>query len=44
MSRKKQTSENRERGSTLLWDCFENWALTLEKVEEKPDKTLQTAD
>jgi hypothetical protein len=29
-------SQNQE-GSSLLWDCFTNWSLTLEKTTELKD-------
>jgi hypothetical protein len=31
--RETETSENAE--GSLLWDCFVNWASTLEKLEKK---------
>jgi hypothetical protein len=33
---KMSKSQNQE-GSSLLWDCFTNWSLTLEKTAELKD-------
>ena len=41
MSRKKPAGANTEPGSALLWDCFVNWALTMEKIRENPDEAAQ---
>ncbi len=28
-----------KRSRDLLWDCFENWSLTLERIEKKGTDT-----
>jgi hypothetical protein len=33
---KMSKSQNQD-GSSLLWDCFTNWSLTLEKTAEPKD-------
>jgi len=31
------SSTQNKNESSLLWDCFTNWSLTLEKTSEKKD-------
>ncbi len=32
-----ESNEKDNAGSSLLWDCFVNWATTLEKLEERQE-------
>jgi len=36
------TNTKEQNNSSLLWDCFTNWALTLEKItKQEPQTTNQ---
>jgi hypothetical protein len=34
MSKPEERNENARKDPQLLWDCFVNWSLTLEKIEK----------
>jgi len=35
------TKTQKEKDSSLLWDCFTNWSLTLQKTSKQKTKQKQ---